>query len=169
MPNGNLARQPAGTGAFPPNRPFELSVSYVTGQHVMSLPLGDVGNSQDSSSKVGAIEAGAGHRAGATVQSQTVALIATLPRRDRRALHTRQSRGDRHEGVPPTGYRCLPWPPQWTEHDKRQCSAPHAGSGTWEPDRLRRRPQASAAPPASAPLKRCDGIPTPERPGKNSR
>jgi len=44
--NGCLAGQPAGTSAFPPNRIDELSVGYVTGQRVMSLPLGDAGNSQ---------------------------------------------------------------------------------------------------------------------------
>jgi hypothetical protein len=46
VPNGYADAQPAGTGAFPPNRIFELSVGYVTGQRVISLPLGDVGNSQ---------------------------------------------------------------------------------------------------------------------------
>jgi len=46
VPNGDPAGQPAGTGAFLPNRLYQLSVGYVTGQRVMSLPLVGAGNRQ---------------------------------------------------------------------------------------------------------------------------
>jgi hypothetical protein len=46
VPNGYPAGQSRGTGSFLLNRLYELSVGYVTSQRVMSLPLGDVGNSQ---------------------------------------------------------------------------------------------------------------------------
>jgi len=72
VPNGCLAGQPAGPSAFPPNRIYELSVGYVTGQRIMSLPLGDVGNSQEMATSSPSLPVGS-HAALATRRSAMIA------------------------------------------------------------------------------------------------
>jgi hypothetical protein len=53
VPNGYRDGVPVGISAFPPNRLYELSLGYLTGERVMGMSPGDAGNRQPNARSAG--------------------------------------------------------------------------------------------------------------------